>query len=157
MLTNLVSLTTTQCVRGTMPLRLECAPAFNYARSSHTTQLIHDTSIPHPTDPSSPGSMHARALFVSKGANLDLDLRYVSESTLDAVPEPFIELRLLDLTSKGHLGPSVQCEFELQEGQVVTFILRTPPDHKYPDAVRPSKEKAEELGVPFESECLSYI
>lgn len=42
-------------------------------------------------------------------------------------------------------------EFELTEGQVVTWVLRTPPEHaNYTDAVRPSRAKAEALGVPFE-------
>ena len=33
---------------------------------------------------------------------------------------------------------------------MVTWVLRTPPEHKYPDAVRPSRERARELGVPLE-------
>ncbi|PSS37954.1 hypothetical protein PHLCEN_2v211 [Hermanssonia centrifuga] len=92
-----------------------------------------------------------KALFSSPDAGLDLDLRYVPESNLESVPEPKIQLQLLDLTKKGHLGLSVYSEFCLTEGQAVTFILRTPGQRAYPDAVRPSKEKAGELGVPFES------
>ncbi|KAI0768949.1 Six-hairpin glycosidase-like protein [Irpex lacteus] len=82
-------------------------------------------------------------------ANLTLDLRYVPESTLEAVPVPHIPLSTLDLSEKGHLGESVCSEFELSEGQVVTWVLRTPPEHtNYTDAVRPSRAKAEALGVP---------
>lgn len=136
---------------------MECAPAFNYARSSHTTEIIIDTSVPSSTDPLSPGqNPHMKALFKSAEADLDLDLRYVSESSLENVPAPDITLKILDLTKKGHLGRSVCSDFELVEGQAVTFILRTPPKHAYPDAARPSKEKAEALGVPFES-SLSYV
>ena len=137
-----------------MPLHLQCAPAFNYARSKHTTKIIQDDSIPHTNLPSSPNPAHMKAFFSSAEAKLDLDLRYVPESTLDTVAEPRLELKLLDLTHKGHLGPSIECAFELEEGQIVTWVLRTPPDHNYPDAVKPSDEKAEELGVSFESMLL---
>lgn len=142
-----------ECVRGTLPLRLECAPAFNYARSPHTTEIIHDTSIAHTSDPCAPGSdakPHMKALFSSPEADLDLDLRYVSESSLENVAEPEIDFRKYDLMGQGHLGLSVQSDFELVEGQAVTFILRTPLKHAYPDAVKPSKEKADQLGVSFE-------
>ena len=59
-----------------MPLRLECAPAFNYARSPHTMQIVLDSSIPHAADPCQPGSgaqPHMKALFSSPEANLDLE------------------------------------------------------------------------------------
>lgn len=82
---------------------------------------------------------------------MDLDLRYVSESSLENVAEPEIDFRKYDLMGQGHLGLSVQSDFELVEGQAVTFILRTPLKHAYPDAVKPSKEKADQLGVSFES------
>lgn len=132
---------------------MECAPAFNYARSPHTTEVITDHSIPHPNDPSSPSTTpHLKALFRSPEADLELDLRYVVESSLDNVPDPEVTLDLLDLMGKGHLGPSVCAEFEMVEGQSVTFVLRTPPKHTYPGAAQPSKEKANELGVSFESE-----
>ena len=140
-----------------MPLRLECAPAFNYARSPHKTEIVLDSSIPHASDPCAPGSdvpPHMKALFTSPEAGMDLDLRFVPESSLENVPEPAVRLELFDLMHKGHLGLSVQAEFTLVEGQAVTFVLRTPPKHAYPDAVRPSKEKAEQLGVPFESKPL---
>ncbi|KIP11307.1 glycoside hydrolase family 15 protein [Phlebiopsis gigantea 11061_1 CR5-6] len=147
-----------ECVRGEVPLRLECAPAFNYARSPHTTEITIDNSIPHTEDPTSPGGRpiaHNKALFSAPEAGMNLDLRYVSESSLDNVREADIKFDLLDLTGKGHLGPSVSCNFTLVEGQAVTFILRQPPNHPYPAAVRPSKEKAEELGVPLEKLILT--
>ena len=141
-----------------MPLRLECAPAFNYARSPHTTQIVLDSSIPHAADPCQPGSgaqPHMKALFSSPEANLDLDLRFVPETSLENVSEPEVRLELLDLSHKGNKGLGVACEFTLVEGQAVTFILRSPPKHTYPDAVKPSREKAAHLGVPFESRCLT--
>lgn len=109
-----------QVVRGVVPLRMECAPAFNYARSKHTTAIV-----PSP----SPGST-TKALFQSDG--LTLDLRYVPENTMSNVPCPELELNLLDLSEKGHLGLGVQAEMSLQEGQCVTFVLRTPPSANAP-------------------------
>ncbi|KAL4244526.1 Glycoside hydrolase family 15 protein [Abortiporus biennis] len=136
-----------EVVRGSFPLRVECAPAFNYARSKHTTKIMPDLSIP--TTESNP-TPHNKALFSSPDADLNLDLRFVPEASLAGVAEPEVELKILDLTDKGHLGLGVYTELLLQEGQSVTFILRTPPDHPYPDSVRPSPEKAKELGIPYE-------
>ncbi|KAJ6546621.1 glycoside hydrolase family 15 protein [Mycena sp. CBHHK59/15] len=104
-----------EVIRGTFPLKMECAPAFNYARSKHTTTIVPATSPPSTT----------RALFESDA--LSLDLRYVPESTMPNVLAPFIELVPLDLSKKGHLGLGVQATMELEEGQCVTFVLRTPP------------------------------
>ena len=96
---------------------------------------------------------HTKAFFSSPDANLSLDLRYVLESTLAGVPEPELELKVLDLTGQGHKGKSVYAELDLKEGQAITFILRTPPTRTYPDAATaPSVAKAKELGVPYESE-----
>ncbi|OSC98195.1 glycoside hydrolase family 15 protein [Trametes coccinea BRFM310] len=138
-----------EVIRGSMPLRVECAPAFNYARSAHTTEILVDTSVavswsPDPRDP------HHKALFSSPEANLTMDLRYVAESTLDNVPEPEVKLDLLDLSEKGHKGPGAWTQLELKEGQIVTFVLRTPPDVKLPPQAQPSRETAEELGIPYE-------
>ncbi|KAJ7087909.1 glycoside hydrolase family 15 protein [Mycena belliarum] len=104
-----------EVIRGAVPLRMECAPAFNYARDEHTTLI----------DP--PASRAATAKAVFQSAHLTLDLRYVPESTVANVPSPALELALLDLYEKGHLGFAVEAEFTLVEGQCVTFILRTPP------------------------------
>jgi hypothetical protein len=39
-----------ECVRGTLPIQMQCAPAFNYARDAHVTTLIDDDSIPTDLD-----------------------------------------------------------------------------------------------------------
>ncbi|KAK7052597.1 glycoside hydrolase family 15 protein [Favolaschia claudopus] len=104
-----------EVIRGTVPLRMECAPAFNYARSKHTTAIV---SCPSPEGTT-------KAVFQSDA--LELDLRYVPESTMANVAQPSIDLDLLDLSEKGHLGLGVQTEFTLAEGQCITFVLRTPP------------------------------
>lgn len=43
----------------------------------------------------------------------------------ETAPSPTFSL--LDLTHKGHLGPAIVSNLDLQEGQVVTFVLRTVP------------------------------
>ena len=134
-----------------MALRVECAPAFNYARSSHTTEIFIDTSVAS-SSPSSPLGPHRKALFTSSEANLTLDLRYVAESSLDNVGEPEVELHELDLRQKGHKGTGVWTEITLREGQAVTFVLRTPPDVQLPPQAHPTHQTARELGIPYESE-----
>ncbi|KAJ6531430.1 glycoside hydrolase family 15 protein [Mycena vulgaris] len=104
-----------EVIRGVVPLRMECAPAFNYARSKHTTAIVPSAS-PESTN---------KVVFQSDG--LTLDLRYVPENTMANVPCPSLELDLLDLSENGHLGLGVQADITLVEGQCVTFVLRTPP------------------------------
>lgn len=119
-----------EVIRGEIPLRMECAPAFNYARDKHELNIEEDTSAPnhHPRQ---------RATFHSK--DLALDLRYVVESTVDNVAAPSVDLSPSDLSAKGHLGLAVTCDLNLTEGQCVAFVLRTPPSttgNPYgPDAV----------------------
>ena len=109
-----------ECIRGTLPILMQCAPAFNYARSPHTTTIIDDESIPdEPTQ--------KKALFESDA--LSLDLRYVTEcSASECIEPPQVTLELLDLSAKGHKGLAVQSLLKLREGQSVTFVLRIPPD-----------------------------
>lgn len=96
---------------------MQCAPAFNYARDSHNTTIVDDTSIPN--------AQQTKILFESE--NLTLDLRYIIEATGETSHVPTIELSTLDLTSKGHKGPAGYASIQLSEGQAVTFVLRTPP------------------------------
>ncbi|KAF8227819.1 glycoside hydrolase family 15 protein [Tricholoma matsutake] len=116
-----------ECIRGTLPLSMQCAPAFNYARDAHTTTIIDDTSVPvslnHTQTP------QKKVLFESE--NLSLDLRYVVEASEACIhPPPVIDLSILDLTAKGHKSLGAHALFNLQEGHTVTFILRTPPKVK---------------------------
>ncbi|KAI0962784.1 hypothetical protein AcW1_000062 [Taiwanofungus camphoratus] len=138
-----------EVIRGSFTLRVECAPAFNYARASHTTVIIPDDSVPAIIPPSSDVPSHEKVLFTA--ADMSLDLRYVAESALDNVPVPKVELKLLDLTAKGHLGPSACCDLVLEEGQTVTFVLRTPPRKEVSAGTNPTPQRAHELGVPYEN------
>ncbi|KAF9034332.1 glycoside hydrolase family 15 protein [Panaeolus papilionaceus] len=107
-----------ECIRGSLPMIVQCAPAFNYARSSHTTTIIDDDSIP------SYLPKQQKALF------MQVDLRYVVETTGnvgEGIDTPDVQFEFLDLEGKGHRGLAVQARLVLVEGQAVTFVLRTPP------------------------------
>jgi hypothetical protein len=126
-------------IRGTVPLRVECAPAFNYARDPHTTTILPDESSPYNQN---------KVLFKSK--SLSLDLRFVSGGDHPAQ----IDLKELDFDAKGHLGRGAYCDLSLKDGECVTFVLRIVPEYERHPHTTPtvSKEKADELGVPLERE-----
>ncbi|KAG6334242.1 hypothetical protein ID866_4848 [Astraeus odoratus] len=134
-----------EVVRGTAALRMECAPAFNYARDSHTTEFVPDNSV---------GYCHQKKVLF-KSRDFDLDLRYVSDTALDNVPTPEVNIDYLDLSKQGHLGPAVACNLNLEEGQRVTFVLRICPDNLTLPESRPTQELADRLGIPLE--CASKI
>lgn len=133
-------------VRGIAPLRMECAPAFNYARDSHTTEFVPDSSVEY----------RSQNKVIFRSPDLELDLRYVAETTLDNVLTPQVNIDYVDLTSKGHLGPSVCCDFSLVEGQRVTFVLRICPDKRTSPEPKPTQELADRLGVPLERRFSGY-
>ena len=151
-----------QVIRGVFPLRVEVAPAFNYARDKHDTHILPDRSIPGPLGKT---HGHNKTLFVSE--NLSLDFRYIAESVVDCIPVPQVDIKLLDLTNKGHLGLSASVDLNLVEGQVVTFVLRSlspsqvkqdlgsqTPDPERDEAAQkviPTPKIAEELGIDYKS------
>ncbi|KAF9778574.1 glycoside hydrolase family 15 protein [Thelephora terrestris] len=151
-----------EVIRGVFPLKVQVAPAFNYARDKHDTHILPDHSVPGCLDRTPP---HNKALFVSE--NLSLDFRYISESVIDGVPAPEVDIQLLDLTKRGHLGLSASIDLNLIEGQVVTFVLRSiSPSQVKRDLesqspglgmeqalqkVIPSPKVAEELGIDYKT------
>jgi hypothetical protein len=180
-----------EVVRGQMPIRMECAPAFNYSRTAHTTKLV-------PDDTTAPSLERQLKVIFSSPADpttsydgLSLDLRYVVETAEEQgtdgchVPLPKVEINIVDLGERGHLGPAVTAEATLVrhlypwslirisadstlqlEGQIITWVLRTPPHADIegltpnqevdgrqvgvPTAVVPSTAKAHKLGVPLD-------
>ncbi|CAE6538752.1 unnamed protein product [Rhizoctonia solani] len=130
-----------EVIRGRVPIRMECCPAFNYAQDAHETKFVND-------DSQQPGISQEKVVFRSR--DLTLDLRYVVDTVPDIdVSKPQVTLRPLDLRPQGHKGVGVSVDLDLEEGQVVTFILRTPPESGS-SANKPTKEQAEALGVPIE-------
>ncbi|KAI5477974.1 glycoside hydrolase family 15 protein, partial [Pseudohyphozyma bogoriensis] len=102
-----------EVIRGSLPFTIECAPAFNYARSSHET-TIHKGD--HKAD---------SAEFICP-EHVDLELRVVRSKGLnggDGTKDPEIEMDYLDLSGRGHKGLGVTSSFTLKEGESVTFVL----------------------------------
>lgn len=135
-------------LRGKLDFEMECAPAFNYARSSHETDVDRDNNVAHFKCPE----------------HIDLNLRWVTNSINDDVKAPEIFVDHLDLSDRGHKGLGVTSHFTLEEGQTVTFVLREPPSscevpqdgecetpqrewkrHYYPSDIVPSQENEPRL------------
>jgi GH15 family glucan-1,4-alpha-glucosidase len=133
-----------EVVRGKQAIRVECAPAFHYALAEHRTSLVPDDTIPANSENAS--DKQKKAGFESN--DLTLDLRFIAESVIDGVPSPSVQLHPFDLRPRGHKGLSICVDLDLTEGQVVTFVLRTPPKvtgkQHNPD---PTKEQSQQLGV----------
>jgi hypothetical protein len=149
-----------ESIRGKVPFRMECAPAFNYCRDKHTTevsptssewslltiQLVKDDSAATGVDHEN------KALFTSP--DLSLDLRYLSNSNDESVSKPTIKLKTECFAARGLLGDSVTSDFELEEGQSVTFVLREVGDWQYSNeehqrVANPDPERAAALGIPL--------
>jgi hypothetical protein len=135
-------------VRGKQSLRVECAPAFHYALHEHRTSLVSDDTIPENGESAS--DKQKKALFESD--ELTMDLRFIAESVVDGVPLPSVDLQILDLSPHGHKGLSICVDLDLVEGQVVTFVLRTPKATKEQYSAVSTKEQSGQLGVSFERE-----
>lgn len=156
-----------------MPVRVECCPAFNYAQDKHDTSIVADDSIPDTSFGSPPTSPTGRAAPTKPpqmkahfhSESLTLDLRYVSECVADdgtgygpgGLKRPVVDLKKLNLKAKGHLGEGVCCDLLLEEGQAITFVLRTPPTNPPPKGAKPTQAQADALGVPIQSEYLLTI
>lgn len=131
-------------IRGKVPFRMECAPAFNYCRDKHETTFEEDKTVA-----SEARNHDQKVLFKSK--DLTMDLRYFVQSDDEEVSLPEIELQKVDL-KRGLLGESIVSEFELEEGQTITFLMREASTHQYANedhekAANPSEARAAELGI----------
>ncbi len=125
---------------------MECASAFNYARTLHHPSIILDDSIPN---------TQTKTLFHTDA--LSLDLRFVAESSLQSTLAPAMQFERLDLRNQSQLGESAYCDLTLEDGQAVTFMLRQPPGKKASSHAQPSVAQANALGVLIESTCLVVL
>ncbi|WVQ77827.1 hypothetical protein IAR50_007520 [Cryptococcus sp. DSM 104548] len=137
-----------ESIRGKVPFRMECSPAFNYCRDKHTTTMVPDDSS------ASLSAQPTKALFTSP--NLVLDLRTIAWSSDSCVSDPEIHFNIEDFQdSRGLLGPSVTSDFELEEGQTIVFVLREVGDYKYEseqhkEIANPRSMKQKDLGLPLD-------
>lgn len=136
-----------ESLQGTVDFRMECAPAFNYCRDTHTTELVQDDSSELAQD----GMPHKKkVVFVSK--DLELDLRYLASND-GIAPDPEVKLKIEELDGRELLGPSVVSNFSLEEGQCVYFVLRQIPESCSTETRREANaetlRKATDLGIPI--------
>ncbi|ORY06481.1 glycoside hydrolase family 15 protein [Basidiobolus meristosporus CBS 931.73] len=105
-----------EAIRGTIEVKLECFPAFNYARSKHTT-TVHVMQDARSEDHLGPW----RVEFASP--ELTMDLRFTFDC--GEHESPFWKYDIEE--REGMLGPGVSTTITLSEGQSITFILREVP------------------------------
>ncbi|KAI9138055.1 Six-hairpin glycosidase-like protein [Paraphysoderma sedebokerense] len=104
-----------EVVRGKLKFRIECFPAFNYARSSHVAEV-------RPTNAQTPLSSAAPVHFISSD-HISLDLRFlVACGNETPAACPLVQFHIVH--REGMTGPGVIAEVELQEGQQIWFVLR---------------------------------
>ncbi|KAJ4375038.1 hypothetical protein N0V83_002117 [Neocucurbitaria cava] len=113
-----------ECMRGSVDVRVEVFPAFNYAQDEHTTEIANlgATEQGHPLQ---------RVTFRSEKLALELN------ATIDCGDEPDKTCPRVQFqkSPESHaLGYGVTATFRLIEGQAVSFILRDAEDHS-PDVV----------------------
>jgi hypothetical protein len=108
-----------ECIHGEVNYRMECAPAFNYARHEHTVETVEDDSSV------SIDGLHTKVVFKSR--DLTLDLRHVCTHTSDTTM-PEVKICTERLANREMLGDAAVAEFTLGEGQVVYFVLRAMPE-----------------------------
>ncbi|KAH8929674.1 glycoside hydrolase family 15 protein [Atractiella rhizophila] len=130
-----------EAVRGRVPLKLECYPAFNYARDEHTTNVAADPSALDTTQG------HSKATFASK--DLTMELRYISSpGDTSKAPAVSFEKDSASVAVLGLKGAGVTAKFELEETQTVTFIFWEPEKEKVPETkpllATPNLNKAKE-------------
>lgn len=116
-----------EVIRGALDFRMECFPAFDYARAEHTTEIVDDEKCAKTRG----GQSRKKAVFRSK--LMTMELRAISgcnpdvgTCSIDDLPE----LKFVTDTSAWprHKGPGVVCEFHLKEGETADFILRQDPE-----------------------------
>jgi hypothetical protein len=127
------------------------SPVSEPSPSLEPTTLPSQSQDAKPTTTNKPeatGLLHTKAVFASP--SLTLDLRYVTSAELENVDAPSLSLKPLDLANKGHKGTGVFVDLLLEETQVVTFVLRSPPEKAASELGQPTRMQADRLGVPFE-------
>lgn len=118
-------------MRGKVNFKLECYPAFNYARDTHTTYVIKacgcsagisGTGYPEDDEPYCPSDYN----YVFESKDLTMDLRYIIKCADGPMPNIVLHIDK-EGVKHGLKGPGVYSEFEMDEMQEVVFIFREKP------------------------------
>lgn len=117
-----------EVIRGTLDFRLECFPAFDYARKEHETQILDDTNA---AKISQSNDYRKKAVF--KGDGMVMELRAMTGCNPDlalsdgANSLPTINFKRDTASWPRHKGPGIVAEFTLTEGQTADFVFREDP------------------------------
>ncbi|KAF2770382.1 Six-hairpin glycosidase [Teratosphaeria nubilosa] len=103
-----------ECLRGEINVCVRCAPAFNYARDSHTMEIKTQENVLG-------GEQAQYVVFHSKG--LDLEIRATCDRGNCDQEKPQVNFERSD-RGDDMLGPAYVANLHLKEGQRVSFILR---------------------------------
>ncbi|KAJ3051925.1 hypothetical protein HK097_007074 [Rhizophlyctis rosea] len=128
-----------ECIRGKYKVKVECFPAFDYARAKHTTEVVDMKDSPFlkrikRTDGSEYVTGNKRVVFTCENG-LEMDLRHVIHCTEDSLlgvdtaaglnpNNEFPKVKWQVEQVEGMLGPGAWAELDLIEGQKVTFVFR---------------------------------
>ena len=104
-----------ECVRGQTAFRVECFPAFDYARQKHTAMIVDNGK-----------DRSQSVVFESEGGPKALRMELLCAiKNDDGEPPPTVEYELVH--RKGHLGPGVLGTVHMSERQYVSFVFREAP------------------------------
>jgi hypothetical protein len=115
-----------EVLRGELTFRLECFPAFDYARAQHETTLKDDMNADKVLGKGD--EYRKKACFKSPHHNLELRYMTGCNQDLDNLdPISTINFKIDSGSWPRHKGPGIVAEFTMQEGQTADFILREDP------------------------------
>lgn len=109
-------------IRGETELNIECCPSFNYALSSHKTEIL-STINNKQNGVECLDCVLGKDIVEFKSKELDMDLRYVINSQNKILKD--IKWDKYDI--EGINGPGVKTIIKMGEGDTVTFIFREIP------------------------------
>ena len=115
-----------EVIRGTLKFRMECFPAFDYARQGHTTTLVDDEKCTKTKE----GKLRKKAVF--KSDLLTMELRAIIGCNPDTTSTPYTSPAMLEFEIDSeswprHKGPGISAVFEMQEGEIADFVFREDP------------------------------
>jgi len=109
-----------ECVRGEVVFKVECFPAFDYARAQHTARLIQDEH-------------GRRVLFESDASGLNFELLWTIDEIDELAPpkihfgtintSPALTVEIVDRSHLGLLGPGAIAYVKVMEGQTISLIF----------------------------------
>ncbi|RUP44012.1 Six-hairpin glycosidase-like protein [Jimgerdemannia flammicorona] len=117
-----------EVIRGEVTFRVECFPAFNYARDEHTTEIVDRkkrllNNMVYTVDERPSFISPKKVVF--RSPTLSMDLRWVVKCGENECP--IFDFWIEDASDVGMKGPGVSTDITLKETQEIIFIFRELP------------------------------